>query len=106
MGDDPRRIKSGVAHRNEHDEGEQIYQEDQASLNDDEKIHEEKRNENQNVHIADESDIRFFSVDEVGDLLKSRKNLIYMFRLSNYLTRLLFATRQNVHSYIPERCAC
>ena len=48
------------------------------------------------------NDVRYFDVDEIGDLLKSRKNLIYVFRLSDFVRRILPSFRQNVHIDIFE----
>ena len=38
-----------------------------------------------------------FTLEEVEDILKSRKNLVYLFRLSGFIIRILSPTRQNVN---------
>ena len=55
------------------------------SQNEDEIYHEDE----QQVPIEDRPEVRFFSVNQVGDLIKSRKNLVYMFRLSGEFIRVL-----------------
>lgn len=71
------------------EEHEEIFQDEQINLDEEQTVENGRANENQNNNIEDQNELRFFSVDEVGDLLKSRKNLIYMFRLSCYLISLL-----------------
>ena len=58
-----------------------------------------------NGHVLAD-DVRYFGVEEVGDLLKSRKNLVYMFRLSGCITRILSSSRQDVYSDLLEGRAC
>ena len=57
-----------------------------------EEIQEEARDRQQSEMMSEGNEIRLFSVNEVGDLLKSRKNLVYMFRISGELTRFLLST--------------
>ena len=38
------------------------------------------------------------SVSELGDVLKSKKNLIYLFALNGKINRVFFATRKNVYT--------
>ena len=67
-------------------------------------INEIRPNQQVNQHQVQETNSRFFSIEEVGDLIKSRRNLIYMLRLSGLFIRFLLATRQDVHIEISQRC--
>ncbi len=48
---------------------------------------------------------RTFTLEEVEDIIKSRKNLVYLFKLSGLLKRLLPAAGPNVNAKIFERSA-
>ena len=45
-----------------------------------------------------------FTVGEVGDILKSKENLIYLFQISGLIMRFLFAAEEYVHAHISEGC--
>ena len=67
-------------------------------------VNQDNRQAREEEREGDQADdVRFFSTEEVGDLLRSRKNLIYMFRLSGELTRFLLATRQDVYLDLLKR---
>jgi uncharacterized protein YjgD (DUF1641 family) len=46
-----------------------------------------------------------FTLEEVEDIIKSRKNIVYLFKLSGLLKRLLSAAEPNVNAKIFEGCA-
>ena len=50
---------------------------------------------------AEQTNVRL-STDEIGDVIKSQKNLIYLFKLSGLITRVLPASEGHVHVDIFE----
>ena len=43
-----------------------------------------------------------FSTQELGSVIKSRKNLIYLLELSGQINRLLFTSQSNVYTNLHE----
>ena len=59
-------------------------------------IPEDRANRQMDEPQVERNGTRLFSIEEVGDLIKSRRNLVYMFRFSGIFIRFLLATRQDV----------
>ena len=48
--------------------------------------------------------LRNFTVGEIGEVLKSKDNLIYLFQISGRFIRFLLAPQEYVHARISEGC--
>jgi hypothetical protein len=46
--------------------------------------------------------VRKFSTEEIGDMIKSKRNLIYLFKVSGKFIRLLSSFEGHVHSRVFE----
>lgn len=45
---------------------------------------------------------RKFSVDEIGDVIRNKRNLIYLFELNGKLIRLFVTTTTNGNTSVPQ----